>query len=63
MPVYYNADKKTWYTTFYAKDYKGINKKYKKDEDYYLVVKNVETKIEERKKIIIDILFSDDFGF
>lgn len=30
MPVYYNADKKTWYTTFYAKDYKGINKKYKK---------------------------------
>ena len=40
-----------------------INKKYKKDEDYYLVVKNIETKIEERKKIIIDILFSDDFGF
>lgn len=30
MPVYYNADKKTWYTMFYAKDYKGVNKKYKK---------------------------------
>ena len=30
MPVYYNADKKTWYTMFYAKDYKGMNKKYKK---------------------------------
>lgn len=30
MPVYYNADKKTWYAMFYAKDYKGINKKYKK---------------------------------
>ena len=30
MPVYYNADKKTWYAMFYAKDYKGVNKKYKK---------------------------------
>ena len=30
MPVYYNADKKTWYAMFYAKDYKGMNKKYKK---------------------------------
>ena len=30
MPVYYNADRKTWYAMFYAKDYKGVNKKYKK---------------------------------
>ena len=30
MPVYYNEDKKTWYAMFYAKDYKGVNKKYKK---------------------------------
>lgn len=30
VPVYYNADKKTWYAMFYAKDYKGVNKKYKK---------------------------------
>ena len=30
MPVYYNADKKTWYAMFYAKDYKSVNKKYKK---------------------------------
>ena len=30
MPVYYNPDKKTWYAMFYAKDYKGVNKKYKK---------------------------------
>ena len=30
MPVYYNADKKTWYAMFYAKNYKGVNKKYKK---------------------------------
>ena len=30
MPVYYNADKKTWYAMFYSKDYKVVNKKYKK---------------------------------
>ena len=30
VPVYYNADRKTWYAMFYAKDYKGVNKKYKK---------------------------------
>jgi len=26
VPVYYNADRKTWYAMFYAKDYKGVNK-------------------------------------
>lgn len=30
MPAYYDKDKKTWYIMFYAKDYQGENKKYKK---------------------------------
>ena len=30
MPAYYDEEKKHWYVMFYAKDYKGDNKKYKK---------------------------------
>ena len=40
------------------------NRKYNKNENFYLIVKNKETEMEEiRKKMIIDVLFSDDFGF
>ena len=40
------------------------NRKYNKNENSYLIVKNKETEMEEiRKKMIIDVLFSDDFGF
>ena len=40
------------------------NQKYSKNEDYYLIVKDKESEIEEiREKMMIDVLFADDFGF
>jgi hypothetical protein len=40
------------------------NQKYNKNEDYYLIVKDKESEIEEiREKMMIDVLFADDFGF
>lgn len=40
------------------------NRKYSKDEKYYLVMKDMDTDIEvARHEFVIDIAFTDDFGF
>ncbi|HLR34873.1 MAG TPA: PglZ domain-containing protein, partial [Tissierellales bacterium] len=40
------------------------NKKYKRDEEYYFTITDIETGIEiHRQQVMIDIAFADDFGF
>ena len=40
------------------------NKKYDKDKQYYLVVYDEESGLEQwRQPVIMDISFADDFGF
>ncbi|MHB8124871.1 MAG: hypothetical protein ACYDEJ_04370 [Desulfitobacteriaceae bacterium] len=40
------------------------NRKYSKDEKYYLVIKDMASDMEiSRQEFMIDIAFADDFGF
>lgn len=54
-----NAQKRIFRMQFTFK-----NKKYDKNKQYYLVVYDEESGLEQwRKQVIMDIVFSDDFGF
>ena len=62
----YKADSEEGETKKRIKKFKFTlkNQKYNKNEDYYLIVKDKESEIEEiRENMIIDVLFANDFGF